>query len=86
MRQPAHIEDLECQSRADKLIRFALDAELQLFHDPDQKGHNKFGIVVVLASRHVIERGYQIGRSTEMSVAKTFTKASVKGRYGTPAR
>ena len=38
LRQPARIEDLEWQSKADRLIRLALDAGLELFHDPDQQG------------------------------------------------
>src|SRR5713226_3035949 len=38
LRQPARSEDLEWQSRADRLIRLALDAGLKLFHDPDQQG------------------------------------------------
>src|ERR1700736_6375388 len=38
LRQPARIEDLEWQSKADKLIGLALDAGLELFHDPDQQG------------------------------------------------
>ena len=36
--QPARIEDLEWQSKADRLIGLALDAGLELFHDPDQQG------------------------------------------------
>src|SRR5580658_5410647 len=38
LRQPARIEDLEWQSKADRLIGLALDAGLELFHDPDQQG------------------------------------------------
>ena len=38
LRQPARSEDLEWQSKADILIRLALDAGLELFHDPDQQG------------------------------------------------
>src|SRR5260370_18867879 len=38
LRQPARSEDLEWQSKADRLIGMALDAELELFHDPDQQG------------------------------------------------
>src|SRR5271155_4809335 len=38
LRQPARSEDLEWQSKADRLIRLALDAGLELFHDPDQQG------------------------------------------------
>jgi hypothetical protein len=36
--QPARIDDLETQSKADRLIGLALDAGLELFHDPDQQG------------------------------------------------
>ena len=36
--QPARSEDLEWQSKADRLIGLALDAGLELFHDPDQQG------------------------------------------------
>ena len=38
LREPARIEDSEWQSKADRLIRLALDAGLELFHDPDQQG------------------------------------------------
>jgi hypothetical protein len=38
LRQPAPSEDLEWQSKADRLIGLALDAGLELFHDPDQQG------------------------------------------------
>jgi hypothetical protein len=38
LRQPARIEDLEWQSKADRLIGLALDAGLELFHDADQQG------------------------------------------------
>src|ERR1700692_4018648 len=38
LRQPARSEDLEWQSKADRLIRMALEAGLELFHDPDQQG------------------------------------------------
>ena len=37
LRQPARIEDLEWQSKADRLIGLALEAGLELFHDPDQQ-------------------------------------------------
>ena len=36
--QPARSEDLEWRSKADRLIGLALDAGLELFHDPDQQG------------------------------------------------
>jgi hypothetical protein len=36
--EPVRIEDSEWESKADRLIRLALDAGLQLFHDPDQQG------------------------------------------------
>jgi hypothetical protein len=38
LREPARIEDSEWESKADRLIRLALDAGLELFHDPDQQG------------------------------------------------
>src|SRR5271169_5503149 len=38
VREPARIEDSEWQSKADRLIGLALDAGLELFHDPDQQG------------------------------------------------
>jgi hypothetical protein len=38
LRKPARSEDLESQSKADRLIGLALDAGLELFHDPDQQG------------------------------------------------
>ena len=38
LRQPAPIEDLEWQSKSDRLIGLALYAGLELFHDPDQQG------------------------------------------------
>ena len=38
LRQPARSEDPEWQSKADRLIGLALDAGLELFHDPDQQG------------------------------------------------
>jgi hypothetical protein len=38
LRQPARSEDLEWQSKADRLSGMALDAGLELFHDPDQQG------------------------------------------------
>jgi hypothetical protein len=38
LRQPARSENLECRSKADRLIGLALDAGLELFHDPDQQG------------------------------------------------
>jgi hypothetical protein len=38
LRQPARSEDQEWQSKADRLIGLALDAGLELFHDPDQQG------------------------------------------------
>ena len=38
LRQPARSEDLERQSKTDRLIGLALDAGLELFHDPDQHG------------------------------------------------
>ena len=38
LRQPARSEDVEWQSKADRLIGLALDAGLELFHDPDQQG------------------------------------------------
>jgi hypothetical protein len=38
LREPARIEDSEWQSKADRLIGLALDAGLELFHDPDQQG------------------------------------------------
>ena len=37
LRQPARSEDLEWQSKPDRLITLALDAGLELFHDPDQQ-------------------------------------------------
>jgi hypothetical protein len=37
LRQPPRSEDLEWQSKADRLIGLALDAGLELFHDPDQQ-------------------------------------------------
>src|SRR6202047_3526842 len=36
--QPARSEELEWQSKADRLIELALEAGLELFHDPDQQG------------------------------------------------
>ena len=36
--QPARNEEMEWQSKADRLIGLALDAGLELFHDPDQQG------------------------------------------------
>src|SRR5579864_1813853 len=38
LRQPPRSEDLEWHSKADRLIGLALDAGLELFHDPDQQG------------------------------------------------
>ena len=38
LRQPMRSEDPEWQSKADRLIGLALDAGLELFHDPDQQG------------------------------------------------
>src|SRR5271156_2417196 len=38
LREPARIEDSEWESKADRLIGLALDAGLDLFHDPDQQG------------------------------------------------
>jgi hypothetical protein len=38
LRQPARSEDLEWQSKADRLIGLALNTGLDLFHDPDQQG------------------------------------------------
>ena len=38
LRQPTHGEDPEWQSKADRLIGLALEAGLELFHDPDQRG------------------------------------------------
>jgi hypothetical protein len=38
LRQPARSEDLEWQSKADRLIGLALHAGLELFHDPDLQG------------------------------------------------
>ena len=38
LRQPARSEDPEWQSKADRLIGLALEAGLNLFHDPDQQG------------------------------------------------
>src|SRR3984893_1977844 len=38
LRQPAPVEELEWQSKADRMIGLALDAGLDLFHDPDQQG------------------------------------------------
>jgi hypothetical protein len=38
LRQPARSEDLEWQSKADRLIGLALDAGIELFPDPDQQG------------------------------------------------
>ena len=38
LREPVRIEDSEWQSKADRLIGLALDAGLELFHDPDQQG------------------------------------------------
>ena len=38
LREPVRIEDSEWQSKADRLIGLALDAGLELFHDPDQRG------------------------------------------------
>src|SRR6266851_4343662 len=36
--QPARSEDLEWQSNADRSIRLASDAGVELFHNPDQQG------------------------------------------------
>ena len=38
LREPARIEDSEWESKADRLIGLALNAGLELFHDPDQQG------------------------------------------------
>ena len=38
LREPARSEDPEWQSKADRLIGLALDAGIELFHDPDQHG------------------------------------------------
>ena len=38
LRQPARAEDPEWKSKADWLIRLAVDAGLELFHDPDYQG------------------------------------------------
>ena len=38
LRQPVRAEDPEWESKADRLIRLALSAGLELFHDPDQQG------------------------------------------------
>jgi len=38
LREPARSEDSVWMSKADRLIGLALDAELNLFHDPDQQG------------------------------------------------
>ncbi len=38
LREPARIEDSEWESKADRLIRLALDVGIELFHDPDQQG------------------------------------------------
>ena len=38
LRQPVRAEDPEWETKADRLIRLALSAELELFHDPDQQG------------------------------------------------
>jgi len=38
LRQPVRAEDPEWETKADRLIRLALSAGLELFHDPDQQG------------------------------------------------
>ena len=38
LRQPVRAEDPEWETKADRLIRLALGAGLELFHDPDQQG------------------------------------------------
>jgi hypothetical protein len=38
LRQPARSEELEWQSKADRVVELALGAGLELFHDPDQQG------------------------------------------------
>src|SRR5689334_21050888 len=38
LRQPIRPEDPEWESKADRLIRLALGAGLELFQDPDQQG------------------------------------------------
>ena len=38
LRQPVSAEDPEWEPKADRLIRLALSAGLELFHDPDQQG------------------------------------------------
>jgi len=38
LRQPVHVEDPAWESKADRLIRLAVQTEIELFHDPDQQG------------------------------------------------
>src|SRR5438445_13692974 len=58
--QPARIEDLEWQSKADRLIGLALDAGLELFHDPDQQGWASIRVDTHWENYPIRARGFQL--------------------------
>ena len=60
LRQPARSEDLEWQSKADRLIGLALDAGLELFHDPDQQGWASVRVDTHFENYPIRSRAFQL--------------------------
>ena len=60
LRQPARIEDPEWQSKADRLIGLALDAGLELFHDPDQQGWASVRVDAHWENHPIRSRAFQL--------------------------
>ena len=60
LREPARSEDPEWQSKADRLIGLALEAGLELFHDPDQRSWASIHVEAHWENHPIRSRHFQL--------------------------